>query len=62
MVLLGIGKYPMQSTKEMVKRMMEMPRLPEYIKGKGNYVYTDEEGAVGLVIYEFDSVKTGYII
>ncbi len=62
MVLLGIGKYPMQSTKEMVKRMMEMPRLPEYIKGKGNYVYTDGEGAVGLVIYEFDSVKTGYII
>ncbi|KKL49345.1 hypothetical protein LCGC14_2316440 [marine sediment metagenome] len=57
MVLLGIGKYPMQSTKKMVKRMMEMPRLPEYIKGKGNYVYTDEEGAVGLVIYEFDSVK-----
>ncbi len=57
MVLLGIGKYPMQSTKEMVKRMMEMPRLPEYIKGKGNYVYTDEEGAVGLVIYEFDSAK-----
>jgi len=57
MILLGIGKYPMQSTKEMVKRMMELPRLPEYIKGKGNYVYTDEEGAVGLVIYEFDSVK-----
>ena len=57
MILLGIGKYPMQSTKEMVKRTMEIPRLPEHIKGKGNYVYTDEEGGVGLVIYEFDSVK-----
>ncbi len=57
MLLLGIGKYPMQSTKEMVKRTMEIPRLPEYIKGKGNYVYTDQEGAVGLVIYEFDSAK-----
>ena len=57
MVLLGIGKYPMQSTKKMVKRMMEMPRLPEYIKGKGNYGYTDEEGVVGLAIYEFDSDK-----
>ncbi|KKM22541.1 hypothetical protein LCGC14_1624330 [marine sediment metagenome] len=57
MILLGIGKYPMQSSKEMVKRTMEIPRLPEYIKGKGNYIYTDGEGAVGLVIYEFDSDK-----
>ena len=57
MILLGIAKYPLQSSKEAVKRMMEIPRLPEYIKGKGNYVYSNEEGAVGLVIYEFDSVK-----
>jgi hypothetical protein len=55
MILLGIAKYPIQSTKEAVKRMMELPRLPEYIKSKGNYGYTDEEGVVGLVIYEFDS-------
>jgi hypothetical protein len=48
MLLLGIAKYPLQSTKEAVKRMMEIPRLPEYIKSKGNY---------NLVIYEFDSVK-----
>ncbi len=57
MILLGISKYPMQSMKEVVKCMMELPRLPEYIKGKGNYGYTDEEGSVGFVIYEFDSVK-----
>ena len=57
MILLGIAKYPMQSTKEVVERMMELPRLPEYIKGKGNYGYTDEEGGVGLAIYEFDSDK-----
>jgi hypothetical protein len=57
MILLGIGKYPIQSCKELAKRVMEAPRLPEYIKGKGNYFYTNEEGAVGLVIYEFDSVK-----
>jgi hypothetical protein len=57
MILLGIAKYPMQSSKEAVKRMMEIPRLPEYIKSKGNYVYTNEEGVVNLVIYEFDSVK-----
>ena len=57
MLLLGISKYPMQSTKAVVKRMMEIPRLPEYIKGKGNYVYTNEEGVVNLIIYEFDSAK-----
>jgi len=57
MILLGISKYPMQSAMEIAKRVMETPRLPEYIKGKGNYVYTDGEGAVGLVIYEFGSVK-----
>ena len=57
MLLLGISKYPMQSAKEIATRVMEMPRLPEYIKGKGNYAYNDEEGVVGLVIYEFDSSK-----
>jgi len=57
MLLLGISRYPLQSTKEVTKRYMEMPRLPDYIKGKGNYVYTNEEGAVGFIIYEFDSSK-----
>ncbi len=57
MILLGIAKYPVQSAKEAIERMMELPRLPEYIKGKGNYGYTDEEGVVGLAIYEFDSDK-----
>jgi len=57
MLLLGISKYPMQHAKEVVERVMETPRLPEYIKGKGNYFYTDEKGVVGLAIYEFDSVK-----
>jgi hypothetical protein len=57
MLLIGFSTYPMQSAKEVAKCMMEIPRLPEYIKGKGNYVYSNEEGAVGLVIYEFDSVK-----
>ena len=57
MILLGISKYPMQSAKEVAKRVMEMPRLPDYIKGKGNYAYTTKEGSVGFVIYEFDGSK-----
>jgi len=58
MILLGISKYPLQSANVIAKRVMEMPRLPDYIKGKGNYVYSTTEGSVGLVIYEFDSAKT----
>ena len=57
MILLGISKYPMQSAKEVAKRVMEIPRLPDYIKGKGNYVYTTTEGVTGITIYEFDSAK-----
>ena len=57
MILIGISRYPLQSSNEVAKRVMEIPRLPDYIKGKGNYVYTTREGAVGLVIYEFDSSK-----
>jgi hypothetical protein len=57
MLLLGISKYPMQSAKEMTTRMMEMSRLPDYIKSKGNYIYDGENGSRGLVIYEFESVK-----
>ena len=57
MILIGFSRYPMQSATEVAKCVMELPRLPDYIKGKGNYVYTTEKGAVGLVIYEFDSTK-----
>lgn len=57
MILIGFTTYPPQSAKEVAKRVMELPRLPDYIKGKGNYGYSTDEGFVGLVIYEFDSVK-----
>jgi len=57
MIIIGFGKYPMQSTKEVTKRFLEIPRLPEYIKGKGNYVYTTTEGVIAITIYEFDSAK-----
>ena len=57
MILIGFGKYPAQSAKEVAKRVSEIPRIPDYIKGKGNYVYSTEDGLVGLTIYEFDSAK-----
>jgi hypothetical protein len=57
MLVIGISSYPIQSTKEVVKRFMELPRLPDYIKGKGAYGYTTEKGAKAIMIYEFDSAK-----
>jgi hypothetical protein len=36
MVLIGISSYPPASTEEVMKRMMQLPRLPEFIKGRGN--------------------------
>ena len=57
MILIGITTYPMQSAKEVAKRVMEIPRLPDYIKGKGNYGYTTDQGVVGFIIYEFDSAR-----
>jgi hypothetical protein len=36
---------------------MELPRLPDYIKGRGNYGYSTMERVGGIQIYEFDSSK-----
>ncbi len=58
MIIIGFSSYPLQSNDQVVKRMVELPPLPEYIKGKGNYGYVTQEGGVeGIQIYEFDSSK-----
>jgi len=58
MIILGFASHPLQSNDQVLKRGMELPRLPDYIKGRGNYGYlTKEGGAEGIQIYEFDSSK-----
>ena len=57
MLLIGFSTFLQQSTKESVNRMMEIPRLPDYIKSKGFYSYSTEKGLTTLAIYEFDSSK-----
>jgi hypothetical protein len=58
MILIGFTSYPMQSSEQVMKRMIELPRLPEYIKGRGNYGYVTRDGGVeGIQIYEFDGSK-----
>jgi hypothetical protein len=58
MIIICYADYPIQSGKEVTKRFMELPRLPEYIKGKGNYIYsTAEKGYHYISILEVDDAK-----
>jgi hypothetical protein len=57
MIIIGLSSQPLESTDQLYRQAMELPRLPDYIKGKGNYGYTSLEGGVGIQIYEFDGSK-----
>jgi hypothetical protein len=58
MVIICFSDYPIQSGKEVTKRFMELPRLPDFIKGKGNYVYsTTGDGYHNISILEVDDTK-----
>ena len=57
MIIIGFASQPLQSNDQVIKRAMELPRLPDYIKGRGNYAYTTMEGSGGIQIYEFDGSK-----
>lgn len=58
MVIIAISAYPMESTKEVAKRLMAHSPLPTYITMKGPY--TSGEVGVGvkvIALYEFDKSK-----
>jgi len=58
MIIICFSDYPIQSAKEVTKRFMELPRLPDYVKGKGNYIYsTTEKGYHNISILEVDDAK-----
>ena len=60
MVLISTIQNPPESAKEMVKRSMQLPRLPEFIKTKGPYIKgVVGQGVITLTIYEFEDVKFG---
>ena len=60
MIIICFSEYPVQSGMEVRKRFLELPRLPEYIKGKGNYVYsTTGAGYHNLSILEVEDAKAG---
>ena len=58
MIIICFSDYPVQSAKEVTKRFMELPRLPDFVKGKGNYVYsTTKKGYRNISILEVDDAK-----
>jgi len=57
MIIIGLSSQPLQSIDQVYRRAMEIPRLPDYIKGKGFYGYTSLEDGVGIQIYEFDGAR-----
>ena len=60
MVVISTIQNPPESGKEMVKRSMQLPRLPEFIKTKGPYVKgVVGQGVITLTIYEFEDSKCG---
>jgi hypothetical protein len=58
MICISMISNPPESAKEMVKRSMQLPRLPEFIKTKGPYINSAVgEGIKTLTIYEFEDSK-----
>jgi|WetSurMetagenome_2_1015567.scaffolds.fasta_scaffold939210_1 hypothetical protein len=58
MILISMISVPPESAREMVKRSMQLPRLPEYIKTQGPLIHSAVgEGLRTIVLYEFEDSK-----
>ena len=58
MVIVIKISYPTESSKEMAKRFIEGPQMPDYIVRKGPYVTSDtKEGVHVLTVYELDNSR-----
>jgi len=59
MVIIGIMSFPLESSKEVGRRLGEQPPLPAYITMKGPYVNAEVGvGIKSIALYEFDQSKT----
>jgi hypothetical protein len=58
MILISMIAVPPEHAREMVKRSMQLPRLPEYISTKGPLINSAVgQGLRTIVIYEFEDSK-----
>ncbi len=58
MVIVSLTSYPTESAKEVGKRFIELPSIPEYINMIGPFIKSAVgEGIKGITIYEFEESK-----
>lgn len=51
MVIISNVSYPPESTKEIAKRYLKAPVLPDYLNKKGPYVAASREGGMHSITY-----------
>lgn len=51
MVIISNVSYPPESTKEIAKRYLKAPVLPDFLTKKGPYVSADRDGGMNSITY-----------
>ncbi len=58
MVIISNVSYPPESTKEIAKRYLKAPVLPDFLNKKGPYVSADKKGGMNsITYYELENEK-----
>lgn len=58
MIIIVDVSYPTESTKDMAKRFLEAPALPDYLVRRGPYVAASKECGIKVIsLYELDNAK-----
>jgi hypothetical protein len=60
MVIVSNISYPPESAKDIAKRFLEAPQVPDFMTRKGPYINsTMDKGITTLSVYELDKSKLG---
>ncbi len=60
MVIVSNISYPPESAKDIAKRFLEAPQIPDFMTRKGPYINsTIEKGITTLSVYELDKSRLG---
>lgn len=58
MVIITRLTYPPESAKDMAKRFMEAPQVPEFMSRKGPYVGSSLSDGISIIaLYELDNAR-----
>jgi hypothetical protein len=59
MVIIAASSYPLESAKEVGKRLLEMPPVPSFMTLKGPFLDSEVgTGVKSINLFEFDRTKT----